>query len=322
VAVTLPAHIPVINIQAYRTGTPAEREAFVQTFGKGLETYGFVSIEGHGIDMTLIRDVYALIKQLFELPEAAKRAYVLGQGGERGYTALGTEHAKDSKVPDLKEFWHVGQELPEGHRLTGAYTPNIWPTELPGFQAQTMGLYRSLEDVAATMLEALADYFKLPKDTFSRMIVGGNSVLRAIHYPPLGPDAPDGALRAAAHEDINLITILCEATDGGLEILTHEGEWVGVEALSGQLVVDSGDMLSRITNLKIPSTTHRVVNPPEGRNKERYSLPFFVHPYKDCNLEVLESCTGPDDPAKFPPILADDFLNQRLAEIGLLKKKT
>ncbi len=316
----LPARIPVINIQSYRTGSPDERKAFVATFGHALETYGFVSIEGHGIDMVLIKDVYSQIRQLFELPAEAKKAYVVGKGGERGYTAFGTEHAKDSKVPDLKEFWHVGQELPTGHRLDGAYTPNVWPGELPTFEAQTMSLYRNLEDVAGTMLEALADYFGLAKDTFSVMMQGGNSVLRAIHYPPLGPDAPDGAIRAAAHEDINLITILCEATDAGLEILTHDGEWVSVEALSGQLVVDSGDMLSRITNLKIPSTTHRVVNPAEGRNKERYSLPFFVHPYKDCNLEVLECCTSAENPAKFPPILADDFLNQRLREIGLLKK--
>ncbi|MBC7543743.1 MAG: isopenicillin N synthase family oxygenase [Candidatus Sericytochromatia bacterium] len=318
---TLPARIPVLNIHAYRSGSAAEKKAFVETFGGALEKYGFVSIEGHGIDMGLIRNVYGLLKELFALPVDQKRAYVMGKGGERGYTAFGTEHAKDSKVPDLKEFWHVGQELPSDHRLAGAYTPNVWPTELPAFKAQTMSLYRSLEEVSATMLHALADYFGLPQNTYSDMIVGGNSILRAIHYPPVVGDVPVGAIRAAAHEDINLITILCEATDGGLELLTHDGEWVAVEALSGQLVVDSGDMLSRITNGQIPSTTHRVVNPPDGGNKERYSLPFFVHPYKDCNLEILERFTSAENPAKFPPILADDFLTQRLEEIGLLKKQ-
>jgi isopenicillin N synthase-like dioxygenase len=321
VVATLPARIPVININDYRSGSAAERKAFVETFGKGLETFGFVSVEGHGIDRQLIKDNYRLLTELFGLPTDVKRKYITGKGGERGYTAFGTEHAKDSKVPDLKEFWHIGQELAAGHRLAGRYTPNIWVDELPEFRIKTMNLYRSLEDVAGTMLKALAEYFALPIDTFSQMIDGGNSILRLIHYPPLGPDAPEGAVRAAAHEDINLITILCEATESGLEILTHDGEWVAVEALEGQLVVDSGDMLSRITNLKIPSTTHRVVNPPNGNAKERYSMPFFVHPYADCNLEVLECCTSAENPAKFPPILADDFLTERLIEIGLLKRK-
>jgi isopenicillin N synthase-like dioxygenase len=320
VPATSPARIPVINITDYRSGSAAERNAFINTFGKSLEGFGFVSVEGHGIDRQLIKDSYRLLQELFGLPTDVKRQYITGKGGERGYTAFGTEHAKDSKLPDLKEFWHIGQQPPEGHRLAGRYTPNVWPGELPEFQPKTTQLYRSLEDVAGTMLNALAEYFALPLDTFSSMMDCGNSILRLIHYPPLGPDAPEGAVRAAAHEDINLITILCEATDSGLEILTHEGDWLSIEAMPGQLVVDSGDMLSRITNLKIPSTTHRVVNPPNGNMKERYSMPFFVHPYPDCNLQVLDVCTSAENPAKFPPILADDFLTERLIEIGLLKK--
>lgn len=316
----LPVRIPVIDLRHYRSADLDAHQAFVKTLGDGLKEFGFVSIEGHGVDQSLIEEVYDLFKAFYALDPVVKQAYEGATGGERGYTSFGKEHAKDQKLPDLKEFWHVGQELPADHPLAAVYTPNVWPSEIPGLRDKVMQLYNALQDSSYVMLQALAEYFELPINTFSDMVKDGNHILRAIHYPPLGPEAPDGAVRAAAHEDINMITILCEATSSGLEILTHDGEWVAIEALSGQFVVDSGDMLARVTNGVIPATTHRVVNPPSERNTERYSLPFFVHPYPDCDLTVLPAFTGADNPAKWPPITADQFLKQRLREIGLLKE--
>jgi isopenicillin N synthase-like dioxygenase len=212
----------------------------------------------------------------------------------------------------------VGQEPPAGHPFRNEYPANVWPAELPEIKEPTLRLYSSLERVAENLLRALAEYFDMPRDAFSSMMNVGNSILRILHYPPVKPEhAP--AVRAAAHEDINLITLLCEATDSGLEILTREGDWMAVETGPGQIVVDAGDMLSRFTNEVIPATTHRVVNPAENAARDRYSMPFFVHPYSACDLTIPERFTGPDSPPKYPPITAGQFLEQRLREIGLKK---
>ncbi|MEM1008175.1 MAG: 2OG-Fe(II) oxygenase family protein, partial [Myxococcota bacterium] len=211
-----------------------------------------------------------------------------------------------------------GQEPPQGHPLRQVYPANVWPAEIPGLEEVALQLYLSLELCAETLLQALADYFSLPQDTFSSMMQNGNSILRAIHYPPLPEAPPAGSVRAAAHEDINLITLLSESKGSGLEILTHEGTWKAIGTLDGDIVVDSGDMLSRITNGVIPATTHRVVNPEQGINTSRYSIPFFVHPYPTCDLSVMPAFVSEQNPERFEPISAQEFLDQRLREIGLL----
>src|SRR4029079_776964 len=221
--------------------------------------------------------------------------------------------------------WHVGQVpeaaegLPPGHPARESYPPNVWPAEIPGLEAATRELYRRLEDCAAVLLEALAEHFDLPRETFASMMKNGNSILRVLHYPAVPGGVDRGSVRAAAHEDINLITLLCEATDSGLEILTRDGTWLPVEAGEGQIVVDAGDMLSRATNEVVPATTHRVVNPPSGVARERYSMPFFVHPYSACPLDVMDRFVSSQNPAKFPPITSGEFLDERLREIGLKK---
>jgi isopenicillin N synthase-like dioxygenase len=312
--------IPLIHLSDYRRGTPAERERFVRTFGEGLREFGFASIDDHGIEDGLIRRTYSDVQALFSLTKEQKRRYeVPGGAGQRGYTGFGKEHAKNRTVGDLKEYWHVARELPAGHPRLGDYGQNVWPTEVPTFRKNSVDLFQALDEVAATLLHALADYFGLPTHTFSDMAHEGNSILRVIHYPPLKEIFVPGAVRAAEHEDINLITLLCEGTSSGLELLTRDGQWLPVDTLKGQIVVDSGDMLSRITNHVIPATTHRVVNPsrPE-EDTVRYSMPFFVHPYPECELRVLDCTVTPDRPAKYPPTTADAFLKQRLREIGLM----
>ena len=243
-----------------------------------------------------------------------------GGGGQRGYTSFGKEHAKNRKVGDLKEFWHVGRDLEEGNPRRSTYGKNEWPAELPEFKANTLALYNALDGAASVMLQALAEFFKMPRTTFSDMAKDGNSVLRIIHYPPLKDQFIPGAVRAAEHEDINLITLLCESTASGLELLTRQNEWLPIDSIRGQIIVDSGDMLSRITNEVIPSTTHRVVNPASSaEDTPRYSMPFFVHPYPDCMLRIFDECVTPQNPKRYPDITADNFLMQRLREIGLIK---
>jgi isopenicillin N synthase-like dioxygenase len=311
-------NIPTVDLNDYTSGGGATRERLVRTLGEGLKEFGFLNVEGHGIDSSLIQGTYDLWKRFFELPDAFKRRYSGIEGGARGYTPFGVEHAKDNPLPDLKEFWHVGQEPPEGHPYRDEYPHNVWPMEIPEIQEPTLRLYSSLERVAENLLRALAEYFEMPRDAFSSMMAVGNSILRIIHYPPVKPEQLP-AVRAAAHEDINLITLLCEATDSGLEILTREGEWMPVETGPGQIVVDAGDMLSRFTNEVVPATTHRVVNPAENAARDRYSMPFFVHPYSACDLTIPERFVDAENPPKYPPITAGQFLEQRLREIGLKK---
>ena len=313
--------VPLVHLSDYTRGTPAQRADFTHRFGEGLREFGFVSVDSHGVDDALIRRVYEDAQRLFALPPEVKQRFdVPGGAGQRGYTGYGKEHAKNRQVGDMKEFWHVGRDLLPGHPKTATYGVNLWPEQVPTFRQHTLALFDALDRAAAVMLQSLAEYFGVASTTFSQMAEDGNSILRLIHNPPLKERFLPGAVRASEHEDINLITLLCEGTSSGLEILTRGGDWLPVDTLRGQIVVDSGDMLSRVTNNVIPSTTHRVVNPkgPE-EDVERYSLPFFVHPYPECVLRPLPQTETPDNPARYPPITADAFLRQRLTEIGLLK---
>jgi isopenicillin N synthase-like dioxygenase len=311
--------IRTLNLKDFTYGQTEQRKAFAESFLAGLKETGFIILEGHGVDPNLIEKNYELWQQFFSLDTETKTKMESVEGGARGYTGFGKEHAKNRTVGDLKEFFHVGQELPVGHPLSSEYPANVWPTEdVPELRKNAVGFYRELERVARNMLEALAYEMDLRPNFFSDMINDGNSILRAIHYPPLDSSMDPNAIRAAEHEDINLITLLVESTASGLELLTRDGEWIPVKAEKGQIIVDAGDMLSRISNEVIPATTHRVVNP-EGENTSRYSMPFFVHPYSNCLLETIPSCISEDNPEKYPAITAGDFLYQRLVEIGLIK---
>ncbi|MEO1137674.1 MAG: 2OG-Fe(II) oxygenase family protein, partial [Pseudomonadota bacterium] len=228
---------------------------------------------------------------------------------------FGREHAKDSEYPDLKEFWHVGREFEEGSPLEKIYPANLWPENPDGFRATFLELFNALEEAGLIMLEALAPSLGVPQDFFRKMATDGNSILRLLHYPPVPEGANPNSIRAAAHEDINLITILVAANGAGLQLLDRDGKWLPVETDPDNLIVDAGDMLARVCNDVIPATTHRVVNPEGGPNVSRYSMPFFMHPHSDALLSCIESCKG--DGAKYPDITADAFLKQRLQEIGL-----
>ena len=315
------SNVPHIDLRDYRHGDEGTRAKFIKTLGDGLVDCGFLTVGGHELDPKVIDTAYDRFKKFFSLDDGAKRQYDKAAGGQRGYTPFGKEQAKDADVPDLKEFWHTGQELAADHPYRSQYgeqyPDNLWPTEFPEMKDALLGLYRGMERCASTILEALAHYFELPPQTFRDMIVDGNSILRTIHYPPLSANTPAGAVRAAAHEDINLITLLIESHGGGLEILTQQGDWLQVDALAGDIIVDSGDMLTRCTNGVIPATTHRVVNPAGDQNHSRYSMPFFAHPYPSCDLTVMERFIEDDRPAQWPPITAHQFLEQRLREIGL-----
>lgn len=315
--------VPVTNLKQYTESSAKEKQEFIKVFGKSIHEFGFVIIEGHQVPDQLIHDCYEQVNKLFALPTDIKSKYIEEGGlGQRGYVSFGLEHAKNNDKGDLKEFWHIGREFYENKKLELTSAKNIWPNnELPNFKNNLLNLYSFLDQISSLLLSAISEYLGIPKNTLSDMAKDGNTVLRALHYPPVtGDQFNSGAIRAAAHEDINLITILCEATEGGLEILTRQGKWLEIQCQKGQMIVDSGDMLSRITNEVIPSTTHRVVNPKNARNVARYSMPFFVHAYENCELNILDQCVSPSRAAKFPPILANEFLLQRLREIGLGKK--
>lgn len=311
--------IKTLNLRDFTYGQTEQRQKFAQEFVTGLKETGFIILEGHGVDTNIIDKNYELWQQFFGLDEATKKQYEGVTGGARGYTGFGKEHAKNRTVGDLKEFFHVGQELPLGHPLSSEYAANVWPEELPELKKYAVGFYKELERVARNMLEALALSLDLRANFFSDMITDGNSILRTIHYPALEDWMDSNAIRAAEHEDINLITLLVESTASGLQLLTRDGEWIDVKAEKGQIIVDAGDMLSRISNEVIPATTHRVVNP-EGENTSRFSMPFFVHPYSNFLLETIPSCVSEDNPQKYPAITAGDFLYERLVELGLIKK--
>ena len=316
--VTAKRQVPELSLSSYISGSAVERRRFVEQFFLGLKDYGFIILKDHPVPVALLQKAYAQLEQLFALPLERKTQYISSAGGgQRGYTAFGQEHAKDAVVADLKEFWHVGRELESGSRYTQNYPPNIWPSELPEFRTVFQEIYRALDQTGKIMLEALTGPLEVPQNFFAEMVSEGNSILRLLHYPPIPAGVDPRCVRAAAHEDINLITILVSATASGLELKDRDGKWLPVESDPNCLIVDAGDMLSRLTNEVIPSTTHRVVNPENGGNVSRYSMPFFIHPNPDVMLTCLPSCRGAGE--KYPPIRSDDFLMQRLREIGLVK---
>lgn len=294
-------------------------ESIADELGRSFAEYGFAVVRDHGIPQELIDRAETTSKAFFALPEPVKRAYKIeGGGGARGYTPFGTEKAKDAEVFDLKEFWHVGRSLAPGHELAEYMAPNIWPDEVEGFRETFSELFTAFETAGSRVLEAIALHLGLDRQFFAPTVEDGNSVMRLLHYPPLGPDAPEGAIRAAAHGDINTITLLLGAEEAGLELLTKSGEWHAVKAEEGSLVINVGDMLERLTAGTLRSTTHRVVNPRgAGAQRSRYSMPFFLHFRPDYLIEPLKSCTAKSDAEVQPPITAHDFLLQRLREINL-----
>jgi isopenicillin N synthase-like dioxygenase len=320
------ARVPRLDLRDAGSTVVGRRVQFQQELRGALTEFGFVRIVGHQIDNAQINRVYEGFERFFAAGNQAKSECASAAGGQRGFTAFGVEHAKNQREPDLKEFYHVGRELPTTHPLHDRYPPNIWPVELPELRDASLALYAALDACACTLLESLALGFALAKETFSAMLRDGNSILRALHYPPIPlpqrtPDAdatPGQALRAAPHEDINLITLLSAATDPGLEILTLDGRWIAIPACAEEIIVDAGDMLSRVTNDVIPAATHRVVTPDSVRGRHRYAIPYFAHPYPDCDLSVLPAFVGPERPAKYPPTTAAAFLEERLKEIGLI----
>lgn len=293
-------------------------DGFADEIGNSFKTFGFAIVSDHGISSDLIAQAEAKAREFFALPEDTKRKYfVEGGGGARGYTPFGTEVAKDATEHDLKEFWHIGRSLPEGHRFADLMLPNIWPEEVESFHDTFTELYAALESAGMRILTAIATYLGLAPDFFDDTVEDGNSVMRLIHYPPVPADAP--GVRAAAHEDINTITLLLGAEEAGLELLGANGNWLPVKPKEGELAVNIGDMLQRLTNHVLPSTTHRVVNPaPERRGFSRYSMPFFLHFRPDYMIETLPSCISEERPNRYPePLSAHDYLLERLREIGL-----
>ncbi|MFA6987312.1 MAG: 2-oxoglutarate and iron-dependent oxygenase domain-containing protein [Arenimonas sp.] len=308
--------IPSLDIRRF----DSDREAFVAELGAAYREWGFCGVSHHGISAQAIDGAYQAFKQFFALPEQTKLKYhVPGTGGARGYTPFGIETAKDSRYPDLKEFFHIGRELPPGSRYEEFMAPNVWPTEVPGFREYGYCLFEALDHLGSRVLSALALHIDLPEDFFIEITRFGNSILRPIHYPPItSPDIPN--VRAGAHEDINLITLLVGASAAGLEVKARNGDWVPFTADADTIVVNIGDMLQRLTNHVYPSTTHRVVNPPgEAARQPRYSTPYFLHANPDYLIETLPACITPDNPNRYPtPITANDYLMQRLREIKLV----
>jgi isopenicillin N synthase-like dioxygenase len=310
------SRIPTLDIRRYDT----DRDAFVAELGAAYREWGFAGICGHGIAQSLIDRAYDAFRRFFALPVEVKMKYHrAGTGGARGYTPFGVETAKDSQYPDLKEFWHIGREIPRDSKYAAVMAPNVWPSEIPEFRPAGYALYDALDRLGSRVLRALALHIGLPEGHFDDKTNYGNSILRPIHYPPITtPDVPN--VRAGAHEDINLITLLVGASAEGLEVRSRAGEWVPFTAEADTIVVNIGDMLQRLTNHVYPSTTHRVVNPPgDNARKPRYSVPFFLHPNPDFVIDVLPSCVDADHPNRYPePITAHDYLQERLREIRLI----
>ncbi|MCH8686119.1 isopenicillin N synthase family dioxygenase [Pedomonas mirosovicensis] len=308
--------IPPVSYHLYDADFPA----FARALGESYARYGFAVVSDHGLPGDLIEGTLARFKTFFAWPEEAKQRYHRpGLAGARGYTPFGIETAKGAKAHDLKEFWHMGRELPPGHAYRAFMPENVWVEEIDGFREAAYGLYAALDGFGQRMLRAIAQYLGLAPDFFDARVNAGNSLLRVLHYPPVPEDAA-GAVRAAAHEDINVITLLLGAEEGGLEILTKDGRWLPINPPPGCIVVNIGDMLQRMTNHVLPSTTHRVVNPPPERaRRPRYSMPFFLHFNPDVVIEPLPGCVSPDNPSRYPePITAQDYLEERLREIRLL----
>jgi len=312
--------IPVVNLADFTSGDPQLKQAFVNQLGKAYEDVGFVAVKNHGISDDLIADLYKYVQQFFSLPSDAKRQYeVPGLAGQRGYTSFGKEHAKGSDAPDLKEFYQFGQIVEDNDPVKAEYPDNVQVKDIAPFNPTFEKAYKAFEKSGKALLQAIALYLGLDEHYFDKHIHNGNSILRAIHYPPITSE-PKSAIRAEQHEDINLITLLVGASADGLQILTKQNDWVPVTSLPEQIVVNVGDMLQRLTNNKLKSTTHRVVNPAREKwHTSRFSIPFFLHPKGEMSLACLESCIDAAHPKAYPDATAGEYLDERLREIGLKK---
>jgi isopenicillin N synthase-like dioxygenase len=316
--------VPSLDLADFLSGDPARKHRFVQELGRAYQNIGFVAIKNHGLSDAHTERLYATIKKFFALPDEVKMKYHKPElAGQRGYTPKGKEHAKGRNTGDLKEFYHVGQEVEGDDPIRSQYPDNVWPAEVPKMEEVCISAYKTLEKAGKHMLQAIALFLELDENYFENKVRNGNSILRPIHYYPIeNPDSvPADAVRAAEHGDINLITLLMGASADGLQVLRRDGEWIPITALPEQVVVNVGDMLARHTNDRLKSTIHRVVNPPrEKMNTSRFSIPFFMHPRSEMDLTVLPGCIDADHPKQYEDITAGEFLEQRLAEIGLLKK--
>lgn len=312
--------IPTVNLSQFTEGNAADRRDFVHQLGKAFHEIGFVAVTGHSIPKALINDFYRHSKAFFALTEATKRQYeIAGSAGQRGYTSFGKEHAKHSQVADLKEFYQIGQEVPASHPRHVNYPKNPRVKEVADFTKTGKQLYRNFERTGGHLLRAIALHLELPPSYFRDKIKHGNSILRAIHYPPITAE-PKSAIRAEQHEDINLITLLVGASAGGLQLLDSQGNWQNIMPEADEIVINVGDMLQRLTNNYLKSTTHRVINPPrEEWHLPRLSIPFFLHPIAEMDLTCLAHCVTSSNPLHYEPITAGAYLDERLREIGLKK---
>lgn len=312
--------IPSVDLSDFISGDPVRKAAFVEKLGKAYEEVGFVAVKNHGIPDALIADLYKYVQEFFKLPSETKHHYEIPElAGQRGYTSFGKEHAKGFDAPDLKEFFQFGQSVEDNDPIAKEYPENVQVKEVPAFTPTFFQAYRGFEASGKALLQAIALYLGLDEHYFDNKIHNGNSILRAIHYPPITQE-PKSAIRAEQHEDINLITLLVGASADGLQILDKQGNWVAVTSLPEQIVVNVGDMLQRLTNNRLKSTTHRVVNPPrEMWNTSRFSIPFFLHPKSNMDLSCLSSCVDAEHPLEYEPITAGAYLDERLREIGLKK---
>ena len=312
--------IPTVDLSDFLSGDTARKNKFVQELGKAYKTVGFVAVQNHGIDQQLVNDFYKSVEDFFALPIETKLQYeVSGLAGQRGYTSFGKEHAKHSQAADLKEFWQIGQTIEDGEKVNDIYPDNVKVTEIKNFNELGYRLYRSFENSGRSLLQSLALFLGLDEYYFDQKIHNGNSILRAIYYPPITHE-PASAIRAEQHEDINLITLLVGASADGLEVMDNNGKWVAVKTAPEEIVVNVGDMLQRLTNNVLCSTTHRVVNPPKEKwHTPRYSIPFFLHPKSEMDLTCLSSCITNENPLAYIPITAGEYLDERLREIGLKK---
>lgn len=313
-------HIPSVDLRDFTSGDPQRKQKFVREIGSAFEEIGFVALSGHFLSDSLVSSLYKEVKAFFALPQEVKAKYEIeGIGGQRGYTSFGKEHAKGRSEGDLKEFWHFGQYVEDNPVLEAQYPANVLVEELPGFNQVGKETYKMLEKTASYVLRALALHLELPEGYFDPYIHNGNSILRPIHYPPITQE-PKNAVRAAAHGDINLITLLMGAHGKGLQVQNHEGEWIDAIAAPDQLMINVGDMLSRLSNNRLKSTIHQVVNPPRDQwGASRYSIPFFMHPVSEMPLNCLEHCIDEEHPKLYEDITAGEFLHERLIELGLVK---
>jgi isopenicillin N synthase-like dioxygenase len=312
--------IPVVDLSDFTGKNPELKKSFVAHLGKAFEEVGFVAVKNHGISDEVIEKLYKYVQEFFSLPAEKKKSYeIAGLAGQRGYTSFGKEHAKGSEAPDLKEFFQYGQTVPNDHPLKPEYPDNVKVNDIEGFNETLLKSYRAFENSGKLLLQAIALYLGLDEHFFDDKVEEGNSIVRAIHYPPI-TEEPKSAIRAEQHEDINLITLLVGASASGLEILNKQNKWVPVTSLEDQIVVNVGDMLQRLTNNKLKSTTHRVVNPPrELWHTSRFSIPFFLHPKSSMDLSALKECIDENHPKAFEDITAGEYLDERLREIGLKK---